>query len=399
MLNGNTYPTMRRRSTDGLLLREYVRSVLTEDDVGSEYGSYADAAAMSSPYGVSFGSAGEYYKTFLKPWVDVFKTAEGKTKETARKAVTVLQVGARVIISTVIPIISFRYKEVFDAEKRDVEKIRSEYKSVYDSTASALTSGDAGLLAFMAAPEYMMAGIVASKGPEFAINVLSSVTGGVFDELLGNVVRKLDDANRWADRAVSSLRRDARSDSYSYSASGGRSRRRTRRGPTNRDLRDLEDSYYRSGALVNEEKDAESAGKKYDFETLLKNKKFLMKGLKSKTTEQMKSDARRVIDDTLKAAVQQAQFVMKNVKSLDDFKKIAKKSDAKAAIDKMIASAPPDKQKEAEQATLKSVRSTAKEIFLKPLRDRVAAVKKDGVPDDSYFIVKYKEAIQTIEAM
>ena len=202
---------MRRRiDYDERLLREYVQSILLEDEAGGNTALFGGAGAGFNAYDASFshgvgggagawsgGSAQDLHDTFIGPFVDVFKTAVGKTKEITRKTRTLLWVGLQTVLTTLIPIYGYNYAEVFDKEKEDIEKIRGEYKDVYDRTEAALSGPDATLLAFMASPALTLGAFAAKATPEATKGLFSAVSGGLSDEIYDGTKSKLEAAGRW----------------------------------------------------------------------------------------------------------------------------------------------------------------------------------------------------------
>lgn len=140
----------------------------------------------SSGYAGAVGTSSELFNTFIKPFTDVIGTAVGKTKEAMRSGVTLLQVSFETLMTTLVPFLTDSYDEIFAKEKADLQKIRSEYQQYYDSTAKALGSPDASLLAFMAFPGATLTGKFVKDSPKVAKGILSVATGGMSDKILGN---------------------------------------------------------------------------------------------------------------------------------------------------------------------------------------------------------------------
>jgi len=174
---------MRRYKNDALLLREYVRSILVEEDgggvsVGGDYGGGFSGGGM----GGGLASSGELYAAFVKPFTRVLKTTLGQAKIVARKAGTLLWVGLQVVLTTIIPFYGYDYADVFKKEKEDIDKIKKEYKSVHDETAAILGGGDAPFICLMTSPALFLGAAAMQTAPKFVKKVSSALTGGLSEK-------------------------------------------------------------------------------------------------------------------------------------------------------------------------------------------------------------------------
>lgn len=169
------------------LLRSYIRTILKEEAV--EGGGYSpDMRDGMSTWGTS--GAGDIYKIFVSPFTDVLKTTIGKTKEVMRRARTVLRVAFETVVTTFVPFVEDSYDEIFAKEKQDIEKIRGQYKDVYDRTSKAL-GGDAKVAAFLLAPGAVMAIDAVKAAPAAAAQTLSVLSGGFTDKYFEGGGRRL----------------------------------------------------------------------------------------------------------------------------------------------------------------------------------------------------------------
>ena len=116
-------------SKDERLLREYITVVLREDGYGGFGGYGADYAGLGidpmacMPGRVHYTDGDAMYKTFIKPFVDVVGVAAGKTKELSQRAVTTAKVAFESIMTTLIPVLTDDYAEVFRQEHEEIQKI------------------------------------------------------------------------------------------------------------------------------------------------------------------------------------------------------------------------------------------------------------------------------------
>lgn len=167
-------------------MREYIRQILREDDAGGNtaMGPGGDwVPGMIGPYGMTFGSGKDLLNTFVTPFTDAFKTSLSKTKELSRKTGTLIWNSLQTILSSFIPIYGYRYQKIFENEKADIEKIRSQNREVISRIDDSF-KGDAAVLFFMSNPGLSIAGLAAKKSPSVAKEIASIMTGGTSDELL-----------------------------------------------------------------------------------------------------------------------------------------------------------------------------------------------------------------------
>lgn len=362
------------------LLREYVKTVLNEDDAGGNpaYGGGGDIGlGAGSPYGVSFGSGQDLIDSFITPFVDVFKTAVGKTKEITRKASTVLWVALQTVLTTLIPIYGYNYSDVFDKEKQDIEKIRSKYKDVYDRTDKALASSDAGMLAFMANPAVVLgakfAAVATPKAAEEAKDLLSAATGGFSDSAIDSVASAYKKAGRWAV-----------GDAGEIAPSKGPGKKTP-------------------SAMFGEAQLHEKAGKKspMTLSKVVRSKKFLNHVFASPEAQAMQKQAQAIYKRTLKEVYDQAEELLKSTKTVEGLEKAAKgkiKGDMKSKVDE-VKKLPPEEKKKAEEMLVKGVKKAMKEFYVKNLTDHVKKVMDAGIPADAQYVKDYKSVIQKIQSL
>lgn len=380
------------------LLREYVRIALNED---------YDGGGGGSPYGMAYGSPDEMMSTFITPFTDVFKTAVGKTKEVTRKTKTLLSVSFQALITTFFPFVGADYKSIFEEEKADIEKIRSEYKDVYDRTDKALASNDAAMLAFMANPGIAMSAWAVKQTPKVIKGTFSALTGGVSDDVYNGAVNAAKKADNWA--------------MTDDSGGGGSSRKsRHRREEDEDESDDLRKKMLRGedpsksqpkvspkdvamslggmgeGRLFEKKGNDEGGKKKITPKTILTNKKFIKKVLSSPQTLKMQKSATDTYRKTLKSVYDHAENIMKKVKTVEDLEKIAKKKVSEA---EQIKKLPPEEKVKAEKMLIDGIRKSTKDFYIKNLKDHVESVVKAGIPEESQYVKDYKAVIQKIQSL
>jgi hypothetical protein len=365
----------RTLKTEEKLLREYVKRVLAEDDDG-----FVSSTDGGSPYGVSWGSGEDLYSTFVGPFVDVFKTAAGKSKEIGQRAKTLLFIAYKTVMTTLIPVYGYNYSDVFDKEKEKIDKIRGEYKEVYDRTESALKSGDAGMLAFLASPALCTAALAAAKGPGVAKDVLSGMTGGLSDDLFNKIKEKAIEAGRWSlgedDEDKKKRKREKRKDYQ-------------RKSPKD------------SSAALDSIGESRLLEKKLDKspltpEKILKSKNFINKSLHNPKVTEMQKVATETYRSSLDQVYTQAENLLKNAKTIDDLEKFAKKKIPDA---EKIRNLQGDEKVKAEKMLIDGIRKSMKDFYVKNLSDQVNRVIKAGIPEEAQYIKDYRATIQKIKAL
>jgi hypothetical protein len=316
------------------------------------------------------------YDTFIGPFVDVFKTAAGKTKEVVQKTKTLLHVALASTLTAIIPGFGYNYAEVFDDEKEKIEKIRSEYKEVYEKTDKALSSTDASMLAFMASPGLVLSSVAAKKGPGVAKDMLGGLTGGLSDELFDKVKEKAISAGRW------SLGEDEDTEE----------RRKKSKKTQRSDGKSPSDFFGESHLLE------DATGEKKDItpEKIMRSKKFLNKAIDNPRVKELQRIATQTYRESLQKIYSQAEDVLKKARTIDDIEKMSKKKIPEAEKIKKLQGAEKEK---AEKMLIDGVRKAMKEFYIKNLEEQVSTVLKTGIPEDAQYVKDFKAVIQKIKAL
>jgi hypothetical protein len=341
------------------VLRQYVREVLNEELQ-------------------TYGSNEDLMNTFISPFTDVFKTAMGKAKEISRSAQTLVSVAVRTILTTFVPFLGEDYKAVFDAEKKDMEKIRAEYKQVYDRNDEALKNSDAGMIAFFVAPELVLGYKGFKGGAKVGKELVSTVTGGRLDGALEKIASKLEDAEEAIDN---SGKKDASAEDIKKGLKG--------------------DSYYRVGRrLIERDEDSGDTKKKSQpdaYAKALQSKKFQQLLHDDPEVSALREKVTKIYQGTLEEIYGKAVTVMKKAKTLEDVQKAmgGKKIPEYEKIKKLQG----EEREKAEETLLKGVRDALKKFYIENLQKTVDEVKSAGIPDESPFIKDYKDTIAKIKAL
>lgn len=345
------------------LLREYVRSVLSED-IG-DYGGGGDVG--DGPYGYSWGSNNDLIKTFVEPFTDVFKTFAGKTKELKEKTKTLLTVVVQSALSVVIPGLSRGYAEVFDEEKEALDKVKNEYRDVYERTDAALGGTDASFLAFMASPGIALSYLTAKKGPGVAKEILSAATGGFSDDVYEKIKQKAIKVGRWSlgeeDEDEDKKKKGKKTESLKHG--------------------------------INFLSEAESQGD-VTPEKIIKSRMFMTAALDSPKLAKIQKVATQIYKESLQKIYEQAEFVMKKAKTVEDLEKILKKKNPELEKIKKLQGV---EKAKSEQLLIEGIKKSMKDFYIKSLTEQMQKVLKTGIPENSQYIKDFKETIQKIKAL
>lgn len=378
------------------LLREYVKSALLEYEAAESYGYDSGGA-----YGMSFGSGEDLYNTFIGPFVDVFKTAAGKSKELGAKVRTAMTVALQSTLTSLIPGYGYNYAEVFDKEKERIDKIKSEYSEVYEKTDKALASSDAGMLAMMASPglvlSKMAATTAAEKGPEAIKGTLSALTGGISDEVYDEIKQKAINAGRWSlgeeektkQKRLSKTKKsdDDEEDDDLYKALS----KYTSKKKGGKDPKD-----FFGESQINEDEEVDKKKADITPEKILKSKLFLKKAMQAPRLRELQKIATETYRESLKQIYKQAEDILKKAKTIEELEKLSKKPIKDA--DKIKALQGEEKVK-AEKVLVENVRKAMKEFYVKNLSSQVESALRAGIPKEAQYIKDFKSVIQKIEAL
>lgn len=347
---------MSRCSTEKLL-RECIQEMLTEDEgggYGGDYGGLGLDSMAGSPYGMHFASQDQLFKIFVKPFTDVVGVAAGKTKELSTKGQTLLKVAFETLATSLIPILKDSYSEIFADEKAKIDKIRSDYADVYGATWEAFKESDVLIAAFMFRPDLFLTAQLATKTPKVAAKLLSILSGGSLDNLLGKLLK----------------------------GGGGGGKKHSPEGPG----MPLES--------VLREKDDEKQGDN-KLAKLLSNKKIKRVLANSQKVQQMSAVGQELVKSTLKTVLTQAQGVL-GAKSLQDLQsKLGKKL---PGMDK-LAQIPQQERQAAEQQLIVGVKKSMKEFYIKQLEAQVKSAVEAGTPQDHPYVKLYTDVISKINGM
>ena len=348
---------------DHKVLREYVKQILREDD----YGGMMDMGGAMGPYGVHIASNDALYKTFIKPFVDVVDVAAGKTKELSQKAQTLGKIAFETIGSTIFPWLSSDYAEIFQEEKSQIDKIKSQYREVYQATWDAFQTNDVAWTAFFCYPGAVFASALARKTPLVTLKMLSVFSGGTMDGFLSRVQQKFST--------------ESKKSNNNDSSSGGDK---------------LPSPTWESVLREDDEKKQKQKPKKGPtLADVLTNEKVIKKALSSPTAQRIQKETREVVRGTLQSVFEHAQAVMSS-KSFEELqKKIGKPLKGLEKLKDMK----PEVRQAAEAQVLDTLKKSMTLFYVKNLEAQVKQALDAGIPQDSGFVKEYAAVIQKIKSL
>ncbi len=329
------------------IIKEYVSEILKEDDFGTDAFGGLDysASGLSGGTWTGAGSGGSLYKTFVQPFVDVIGVTAGKTKELARRSITLLQVAFEATMTTLIPFLTDSYDEIFAQEAKDIEKIKNEYGNYYRASAEALGGPGASVLALIAFPGPALASTFARTAPKAAKTILGIATGGISDKYLGGAIF---------------------------------------------------DSYAKSYVnLISEDKNTDTPKKEKTLADKIGSKKFIGAMLdRSPTMAAAARAAQEIYKNTLISAFEEAKQIL-SAKSIGEIEKIIGK---KLPDDNELKKITGQDRQRAEQELLITIKKSIKKMYITRLEGNVAPVAK-AFGDDHPYVVDYKKVINKINAL
>lgn len=333
------------------LLREYIRQSLLNEDMGGFGGG-----DMGGPYGMDYtgGDQSKLAKVFLTPFTDVVKTATGKAKEVSTKAQTVAKVAIEAIATSVIPVISSDFDRIFDEEKQQIDKLRSEYKDVYDRTWTAIQDNDIMAAAFAYAPSAMVTAAAIKNAPIPVMNTLNVLTGGKLDGFIEKMKKKLKlgDEQKMTDRDTGSSPFESRTV---------------------------------AGKLLHE---------KLDIAASLQQKKIKELIAANPKVQRMSQEAKTTVRDSLEKLYDRLRRITKAA-TIDELETIlGEKIDGSDNVKKLQG----NERQDVEKMIVQSVLQGAKSLYAKNIEKIIKSSIEAGVPEDHPLIDDYKKALQKIKA-
>lgn len=400
---------MMRQKQD--LLRVYIRELLKEDDGGmGGYGGLGGLGGLSDgmigPYGMEFVNRNELYDIFVQPFANVFGVAAGKVKELTQKTITLGRVVLEAVATTFLFWLRDDYAKIFENEKERIDKIRSEYGHYYDDVWNSLGNSDVMIAAFMYNPGLFLTTHLAKKAPRVAANLLSILTGGHLDDMLGSLIEpeknKGDDvppAQGWSNRGRSGRTSRTKkghisTGGYGMGSGGGYG---NYYGDSGGFGGYGEGNYTAGMILVEDEKEHvnKKNKKKLTLVDLINNDKVQQAIKNNSIANKMSDIGQEVVQNTLSDVFEQAQSAL-SVRSLDD---VQKKMGKKLPEAEKLKKAPEKERQKAEQQLMLVLHKTTKEFYVKQLISITEKAVASGVPRNHPFIKDYESVIAKIKKL
>jgi hypothetical protein len=119
------------------------------------------------------------YNTFIQPFVDVGTTTAYGIEKMSAELQTVLMGFLFGLPTLFVPFLEYDYESFREEERERLEKIKKKYEKVFQANIDALRSNDAFGVAFLLAPQRVLAFQLAMKAPHYAIKAIDVLTGAI----------------------------------------------------------------------------------------------------------------------------------------------------------------------------------------------------------------------------
>lgn len=161
---------MNMQKRDNLLLEQYIKELIKEYDGGGDMSS-----GMMDMWG--FRNYGPSLSTiFIDPFTDVFKTVKAGVEDMSVRVKTLLITIANSMLSTFLPVLQTRYKNIFQRQEDQLDKIQAKYKDVFAATDAAF-SDDVMFLTFMYDPAAWITAKTLKYSPKLAGDIIDTFIG------------------------------------------------------------------------------------------------------------------------------------------------------------------------------------------------------------------------------
>lgn len=358
------------------LLREYVRRSLQEDFGGGDFGG--DLGGMGYGFGGGYVDPKDMYTVFIKPFTDVYDTAMGKTKEMSVATAELARVSLEAILTTIIPVLGSDYDKIFDKYEGQMEKVREEYKDIYDATWTAFTDNDVVLAAFGMFPTAMITQVAVRKAPIPVIHTLDALTGGFFEKHFQRLLKVLSpDEKKPLD--------DTGGGGGDIYGMGGW-------GYGGGDYGGFDGGGFGEGLI--REKEGEKDDKPSVVDKIL-HPKIMAAVQKNPRVQQMMRDTRSAFRETLEELFDRVQKVSK-VNDLQQLQQLTGKTIK--GLDKLKQMSP-EQQRAISQQLMGSVRGAMINLYVKNLTNQAKMAVKAGVPEDHPMVSDLLAAAKKIKSL
>jgi hypothetical protein len=338
-------------------LRKIIYKILKEQGEGSGMGSGYDPSALYGAGAQGLTGAGgsglylpgkisfKHFQDVKQAFKDVFSTAAGATKEVLQKIFTLIKGTIAGVISVIVPALEADYDKIRKREKRNIDKIRSDYADVDRRVSEAVGDSDLATLLFFANPAAAMTGYVLVKSPTLVKGLLDVITGGT-------IINK--------------------------------------------------ESRFNEEISV----DVIFEDKKDDLARVVKNKKIIRDKLSdSKVAEDLKKRSSEVWNSFLSDLYVEAKDDLEKSKTLEGLKELTngKFEGLKfpsGAEKEQFEKLPNEDKKKLTQEVLETVQKNIKDYYLKKINSRIEQAKSTGLPlKSNTFVSDHESMIEKIKAL
>lgn len=317
---------------------------------GFDFGGYGAGAGMGM-WG-AMGSTEGLISTFVKPFTDVLVTAVGKTKELSRSAQNLLNVTFETLVTTLIPIYSDSFDEIFEKERADIDKIRQKYRKVYESNIEMFSDSDMGVLAYAFNPASYITSQFISAAPKTALKMIEVLTGDNehVKKVLNNVKRLYSlDVN----------------ESFACSKHSRLLLERTKK-------------------------------KLPPLASVLSSKEIVDAVKASPVTKEMMRDAKKVARQAYEAMLADVRELSR-AQTLSDIQRATGKQ--LAAETKRLNDLPQNERAAAERAIVSTLKKSVKKLYSEKLRGQLERLKQLRVPESAEYYQLVSRAIDLVERL
>jgi hypothetical protein len=328
---------------------------------------------MAGAGGGGGGGGGDdsLFATFVQPFTDVAKTIVGQTKEVAIRLRTLINVTIEAIISSVNPFVSADYDKIFQAEAADLDKIKSQYKEVYDRTDKALNNDDFAWATLISAPKAVLTGKFLETAPR--------VVGGLAKLFIGD---KIEGAKGSINKFFFSSVDTVGGSKYRF----GENRRRS-----NYLLLEKEEE-------KNNKKDNDDEKKK----VIEMRKKIINQAIQTPEMQKMKKESQQILEKNLKDFFETTEKWI----GIKDINQLVKATGGKLNLNNLKdEKGQPFKKEElqkpeAKKALILSFNGSKEKIkanAISSLQDRKKKILSAGIPEDAFYIQRIDFYIDQIK--
>jgi hypothetical protein len=374
--------------TNTLLIREYVKQILIEDDFGGgdagAGGAIGGGLAGYTGVGINIVSDDLITKTFISGWKDLFKTATAATKSLSASAIGTMKTALATVTDAIFPFYKAQYSNIFKQLHDTQDKIRKEHAPVYNSIKNALGENDDFLVSaalfspdkFFATsiqnPSAFVTGVGIAKAPDAIAKMFDTLTGG---GMLGKAIESQYAGDKLP-KVKKVLQKTLSKDTYGMLFGTGMGV------PSDFSARELKQLV---GFPLNEE---EQANNQAMAMKILMNPQIIRQVLNSDELKKLSRQTQQVTQETLDKIVKVVQQVSQ-VHNLNDYSRI---------VGKHFEVKQEELPTEEQNKLLEAIKQNVKKMYVEALtveKNHIIKVTSNDAP----LAQAYEKAIRAIETL